>query len=320
MSDIRVGTLVKGLGNPAAAIASLSPAGFESWSIMFWETIGEGDLSRLADEILAAIGSAPELPGGGRAIVSSLSIYGNPLRDDETGEEIRRSWRALIDTAPRFATSALTSAAPRFAEGGNIPLVSGFAGRIAGAGVEASLGPWRELFSDLAEQAASRGVRLAFENCRMGDTWKTGKWNIAINPDAWELMFGALGAENIGLEWEPCHQVEALASPLPQLGAWARRIFHVHGKDSRIDRALLAERGLYGKKKFHASCFPGNGDTDWRAVFRLLESSGYRGTVDIEGWNDDEWSGEREIEGQTRALAHLRAARAGDSSVSSDPI
>jgi sugar phosphate isomerase/epimerase len=307
MKPIRIGTLLKGLEEPAAALAALAAGGFESWSLTFWESVGRSDLPRLADGILAAIDSSPELPGGGRAAVSSLSIYGNPLRDDETGEEIRRSWRALIDCAPLFAGPSQTGRMPGSAP--DFPIVSGFAGRLPGSGVEASIQAWRKLFSGLAERAEKKGARLAFENCRMGDTWKTGKWNIAVNADAWELMFAALDAHNIGLEWEPCHQVEALADPLPQLAAWAPKVFHVHGKDARIDRALVAERGLYGARKFHESCLPGNGDTDWKEVFRILEASGYAGAIDIEGWNDAIWSREREIEGQLRALAYLKRTR-----------
>ncbi|MCX7028459.1 MAG: sugar phosphate isomerase/epimerase, partial [Spirochaetes bacterium] len=120
----------------------------------------------------------------------------------------------------------------------------------------------------------------------MGDTWKKGRWNIAINPDAWEVMFRALPAENIGLEWEPCHQVEALADPYSQLESWLPRIFHIHGKDARVDRKALAGRGLYGAGRWCASCFPGNGDSDWTRIFDILGRNSYSGTVDIEGWND----------------------------------
>jgi sugar phosphate isomerase/epimerase len=180
-----------------------------------------------------------------------------------------------------------------------------------GKSVPESLEAWRAAFAPLAERAEALGLCLAFENCRLGDTWKTGKWNIAINPDAWDLMFDALPSKALGLEWEPCHQVEALADPLAQARAWADRIRHVHGKDARVDRALLAERGLYGASRWNASCLPGNGDSDWRALFRILAEKNYRGSVDIEGWNDAEWSGDRELEGRRRALAYLKECRQG---------
>jgi len=123
-------------------------------------------------------------------------------------------------------------------------------------------------------------------------------------------MFAALDSPRLGLEWEPCHQVEALTDPAAQARAWAARFLHIHGKDARVDRKLLARHGLYGKVRWYASCFPGNGDSDWKTLFRILQDSGYAGTLDIEGWNDADWSGDREIEGQGRALAYLRDCRA----------
>ena len=79
------------------------------------------------------------------------------------------------------------------------------------------------MWGDLARRAADRGVRIAFENCAMGGNWATGDWNIAHNPDAWEMMFNAVPSDNLGLEWEPCHQLVYLIDPLPQIRKWAPR-------------------------------------------------------------------------------------------------
>lgn len=287
MKAIPIGTLVKGAEDPARAILDLAPLGFEAFSVMFWETTGDLDLLGLA----AAVREAAEETG---TVVSSVAVYGNVLRDDETGRRTLRDLESLIRAAGEFGC----------------PIVSCFAGRVIGASVPASIEPWKAAFGPIVELAESRGVRIAFENCRLGDTWKTGKWNIAINGDAWELMFDSIPSSSIGLEWEPCHQVESLIDPLAQAETWMSRIIHVHGKDARIDRALLAERGLYGEAKWHASCFPGNGDTDWARLFSILDAGGYTGTVDVEGWNDANWSGKKEIEGQRRALDYLLGCRA----------
>jgi sugar phosphate isomerase/epimerase len=282
-----IGTLVKGDEQPEVAIRQLVAQGFESFSIMYWAR-ATGDLAATA----SAVCKAAEETG---ATVSSVSVYGNPLSGDAAGAATQASITALIDHAPGFGCS----------------LVSCFAGRVPGTAVPASIEAWKALFGPLVDRAEARGVRLAFENCRMGDTWKSGKWNIAINPDAWHMMFDALPSDSLGLEWEPCHQVEAMADPLAQLKDWLPRIIHIHGKDARVNRELLASRGLYGSGRWHQSCLPGNGDTDWRKVLRILVDSGYAGTVDIEGWNDAEWAGERELTGQLRALAYLKECRAG---------
>jgi sugar phosphate isomerase/epimerase len=286
MRSIPIGTLVKGEEDPARAIRVLAPLGFESFSVMFWATTGDADLSGLA----AGVREASSATG---TVVSSVSVYGNVLSGDEAGRRTLRDLDALIRAAPSFGCR----------------VVSCFAGRIPGSSVPDSIGPWKAVFGPLAELAESLGVCIAFENCRLGDTWKAGKWNISINGDAWELMFAALPSAAIGLEWEPCHQVESLIDPIAQARIWAGRFFHVHGKDARVDRQALAERGLYGARKWHAPCFPGNGDTDWSELFVVLDAAGYDGTVDVEGWNDSEWSGEREIEGQRRALDYLRSCR-----------
>jgi sugar phosphate isomerase/epimerase len=283
---IAIGTLIKGADAPAEHIRRLCSLGFETFQVTFWETAAGMDLAKLGGECREAAESQ------GRSI-NSLSIYGNPLGDDEAAACTRRGLHLLVEAAEYFGAS----------------LVGCFAGRPPGASVPGSIEPWKRLFSPLAERAEKRGLRIAFENCRLGDTWKTGKWNIALNPDAWDLMFRALPSPALGLEWEPCHQVEALADPIPQLREWLPKIFHIHGKDARIDRRLLAEKGLYGSKRWAASCFPGSGDTDWGAIFTLLREAAYAGTVDIEGWNDPEWAGEREIEGQCRALEYLKLSR-----------
>jgi sugar phosphate isomerase/epimerase len=285
-NKIPIGTLIKGLEAPKETMRRLCSLGFECFQVSCWESTGTADLVRLGTELR----ETAEFLG---TKISVLSVYGNPLRGDEAAAETLRGLEELVKAAGDFGAD----------------LVGCFAGRLPGASVPASMEQWKRTFSPLAEEAEKRGVRIAFENCRMGDTWKTGKWNIAINPDAWDLMFRTIPSPALGLEWEPCHQIETLVDPLPQLREWLPRLMHVHGKDARIDRKLLAEKGLYGLKRWTASCFPGRGDTDWGVVFSLLREAGYGGTVDIEGWNDEEWSGDREIEGQRRALEYLRTCR-----------
>ena len=33
----------------------------------------------------------------------------------------------------------------------------------------------------------------------MGGNWRSGDWNIAHNPSAWDIMFDAVPADNLGL-------------------------------------------------------------------------------------------------------------------------
>jgi sugar phosphate isomerase/epimerase len=283
---IRIGTLVKGDLDPARAIRELAPLGFESFSVMFWQTLGGVEVGRLAD----AVRAAAEETG---TVISSLSIYGNILLGDAVARETRAGFEALIDNAGRFGTD----------------LVSGFTGRVPDRPIEESIGPWKTAFRSLLARAESKGVRIAMENCRMGGTWKLGSWNLAIGPDAWELLFDEIPSPSLGLEWEPCHALLCLADPLEQLRRYASRIFHVHGKDAHVDWAVIRARGLFGKTKWAVQRTAGFGDSDWAAILRELAAAGFDGSIDIEGWNDPVYKDEREIEGQVESMRHLKICR-----------
>jgi sugar phosphate isomerase/epimerase len=101
-----------------------------------------------------------------------------------------------------------------------------------------------------------------------------------------------------------------LIDPLPQLKRWASRIFHLHGKDAGVHRDILAQHGVFGSERFAWHRLPGLGETDWHDILRTLREAGYCGTIDIEGYHDPVFKGDREIEGQLNALHYLKACRA----------
>jgi sugar phosphate isomerase/epimerase len=284
---IRIGTLVSGGQNTASTIAQIVPHGFESFSITFWQTC-KVDLERLRDEVAGA------LEGTG-AIVSSLGIFGNPLGDTPLDEETRAGWERLIDSAHLFGTD----------------IVAGFAGRVRGRPIEESYPRFREVYGELGRRAKDCGVRIAFENCDMGGTWEAGDWNIAHTPLAWEAMFNEVPLENLGLEWEPCHQMVKLIEPMPQLKKWVKRIFHVHGKDASVHWDVVREHGVHGAKPFAFHRTPGFGDSNWTDIVSELRRGGFRGSIDIEGWHDPVYRDELEMTGQVHALNYLKRCRGG---------
>ncbi|MGE9296001.1 MAG: sugar phosphate isomerase/epimerase family protein [Puniceicoccales bacterium] len=289
MENIRIGTLAgKGADTPAY-IKSLLPYGFESFQINFWQRLGDVNLEKLAEETKSVL-------DGSGAIVSSIGVFGNPLESEELDKETLASFEQAIDHAHLFGTD----------------IVAGFTGRLRGKSIPDSIGRFKEVWSDLAARAKDRGVRIAFENCSMGGDWNTGDFNIAHSPDAWELMFDALPADNIGLEWEPCHQMIQLIDPMPQLRDWIDRIFHVHGKDATILHDVVAKHGIGGAKDFAYHRTPGFGDSNWTDIISMLRLGGYQGTIDIEGWHDPVYKGDLEITGQVHALNYLKRCRGGD--------
>ena len=285
---IRIGTMIKGNApDPAAYVKSILQHGFESFEPFFWQVMNK-DLPRLAEELKEAIGDAD-------VTMSTLGMFGNPLEDTEIDRETLKGWEALIDNAHHFGATT----------------IAGFTGRVRGKPIEESLPRYRKVWTELAKRAADNGLKLAFENCAMDGNWASGDWNIAHNPDAWEMIFNEVPADNIGLEWEPCHQMVYLIDPLPQIRKWAPKIFHVHGKDATIRWEVIREHGIFGKEKFVFMRSPGFGDTNWVDVISELRLAGWSGSIDIEGWHDPVYRNELEMTGQVHSLNYLKQSRGG---------
>ncbi len=285
-NDIRIGTLVSGNGaDPAGYIKQILPYGFESFQITFWQTLGGANLPDMAARVKDVIGD--------QAVISSLAVFGNPLDGEERDLETLRAWEAAIDHAHLFGAG----------------IVAGFTGRLRGKSIPDSIPRYKEVFGPLAKRAADKGVRIAFENCAMGGEWNSGDWNLAHAPAAWELLFDAVPADNIGLEWEPCHQMVALIDPMPQLRQWMKKIVHVHGKDATILWDVVRRDGIIGKQPFAFHRTPGFGDSNWTDIISELRRGGYTGSIDIEGWHDPVYQGDLEMTGQVHGLNYLKRCR-----------
>jgi sugar phosphate isomerase/epimerase len=190
-------------------------------------------------------------------------------------------------------------------------VVTGFTGRVPGVPVNESIPRFKEVWTPIVEKAGALGVKVGFENCPMGGTWGSGDFNIAFNPSAWELMFEAIPLPNIGLEWEPCHQMTQLIEPIPQIRQWGKRFIHIHGKDATIRRDLLAKYGFMSPEKFVWHRTPGFGDSNWKDIFTELRMVGFKGSIDIEGWHDPVYRGDLEMTGQVYGLNYLKDCRGG---------
>lgn len=287
-NPLRIGTLVGG-GDAVRVIPQIMQHGFESFNLTFWQTTGDLNLTETAKRVR-------EIVDENNVVISALSVFGNPLTGAGNNADTLASWERAIDHAHLF--------------GANI--VSGFTGRLTDQPIDQSIPKFKEVFGELTRRAADRGVRIAFENCDMGGNWQTGDWNIAHNPTAWEMMFNAVPEDNIGLEWEPCHQMVSLIDPIPQLRKWAPKVFHVHGKDATIAWDIVKQHGVHGPHEFVWHRTPGFGDSNWADIITILRQHGYQGTIDIEGWHDPVYKDELEMTGQVHALRYLKQCRGGD--------
>lgn len=280
--DIRIGTLAS-LDKGAAYLQQILPHGFESFSLTAWQHLGNVDLKETAKAVLAAIGD--------KAVISTVGVFGNPLQDEQTAKDIRK----VIENVKLYNTN----------------IFSGFAGAIEGKPLPESMPHYKKVWGELAKVAADNGVRIAFENCDMGGCWESPRWNIANSPTAWEMMFSAIPSENIGLQWEPCHQMVSLVDPIAQLRRWVKKVFHVHGKDATVAWDVLRESGLRGGKQWVWHRSPGFGDSNWTDIITILRQGGFKGSIDIEGWHDPVYRGDLEMTGQVHALNYLKQCRGG---------
>jgi sugar phosphate isomerase/epimerase len=285
--NIRIGTLVPGDARTAKHIRQIKPHGFESFSITFWQRVTV-DLKKLARDVKRELGDAD-------IKINCIGVYGNPLESRPIDRETVTGWKQCIDCASLFGAT----------------VVAGFAGRLIDQPVPASMKRFKQVFGPLAKRAADNGVKLAFENCDMGGDWQRGDWNIAHAPTAWEMMFHEVPAKNVGLQWEPCHQMVSLIDPLPQLKQWVHKVFHVHGKDATVMWDVVRTAGIRGGKPYVYHRTPGFGDTNWSDVVTILRQGGFQGSIDIEGFHDPIYRGELEMTGQVRGLNYLKECRGG---------
>lgn len=284
MEQIKIGTCIPGQ-QAEQWLPGMKDKGFECFAINFHMTYGGVDLKELAPKVLSM------LEGTG-TYVSTVGYYCNALQNESQLHDLEYA----IDNAHLFGAKTVAT----------------FAGALEGQPVDAAIPRFKEVFSELAKRAEDRGVKLAIENCPMSGDWRHPTCNIGFNPDAWELMFDAVPSDALGLEWESAHQLIQLIDPIAQLRVWAKKIVHLHGKDTSVDWDAVRRRGIYAAKDFAPERTPGFGDTNWRDVFSILHENGYEGDVCIEGYHDPVYSGQWEMTSQLHALKYLKFCRGGD--------
>lgn len=132
-----------------------------------------------------------------------------------------------------------------------------------------------DLFGPLVELAEKNNVRLCLENCPL-------MGNIAISPVLWKKIFERLPSDHLGLAYDPSHLVWEMIDPYTPLLEFKDKIFHVHAKDTAIDRVKLARTGILTDFSWWSYRIPGRGELDWRLLLGQLIAEGYDGTISLE--------------------------------------
>src|SRR5262245_24362219 len=232
---MRVGVL---LAADSAELKSAHRLGFRSLEWMRFEAspaaAERGDWKTFATQFAA------EAHALGLRISAIGALYRNPLDPKQT-DFARRIFHRAIEVASAIGVRNVSGFPGAVIE----PAVNDRGGNPVYHVSEQHLSQLLQFWEPIADFARDRGVRIAFEHCPQGFYHlPLMHYNAFGQPAMWERFFDASRCENIGLEWDPSHLICQFIDPVANLRKFGSRIFHVHAKDARIDRALLAQYGL----------------------------------------------------------------------------
>jgi sugar phosphate isomerase/epimerase len=251
-------------------------AGFSSVELMCWPPgkaerryagVTHIDVTNLS---LDAIEKIQDLLAIHQVAISGLGYYPNPLSADKAEAEVAvNHLHRVIDAAAALGVGQVNS----------------FAGRDPSLSVDANWPRFLETWRPLVARAESKSVRIGIENGPMlftQEEWPGGK-NLATSPAIWRRMFHDIPSPHFGLNFDPSHLIWQQMDYLAPLAEFRDRIFHVHAKDARIDRAALDQHGVLSYPKlWYTPKIPGLGDVRWGAFVGALSDVGYSGHVAIE--------------------------------------
>ena len=223
--------------------------------------------------------------------ISGLGYYPNMLDPDPAvADAAAAHFRKVVAAAPLLGLRTVT----------------GFVGRDWTRSVDDNWPRFLQTWKPIVRLAEELGVRIGIENCPMLFTrneWPGGK-NLFTTPAIWRRAFADIGSASLGLNYDPSHFVLQDMDPLGPLAPFKDRLFHVHAKDVKIDRAALQEVGRFDLPlRWHQPRIPGYGDIDWGRFMGELQRIGYDGAVCIEV-EDDTFG--RSLEGRQQALRVAR--------------
>lgn len=143
-----------------------------------------------------------------------------------------------------------------------------------------------DLLNEYLELSAAAGTKICLETCpAMG--------NIAISPYLLERIFDRIPEKRLGLCYDPSHFVWEMMDPYAPVFQFRDRIYHIHGKDTEIDRARLNKTGILSDYSWWRYRIPGLGEINWNRLISDLYEIGYDDVVSIEH-EDPVWEGSTE--------------------------
>jgi 4-hydroxyphenylpyruvate dioxygenase len=130
-----------------------------------------------------------------------------------------------------------------------------------------------EQFHMLAERAARRGMRIAYEALAWGS-------KVRLFSQAWAVV-ERVAHPHLGLALDSFHTLALPDDPTPIAKLPGERIFYVQLADAPwVNTDVLTHSR-------HYRCFPGQGEFDLTGFMRGVLDSGYAGTISLEIFNDE---------------------------------
>ena len=155
-----------------------------------------------------------------------------------------------------------------------------------------------ESFNALAPALEKAGGKLVIEG------WP-GAGALCCTPETFRAAFRDAPSDSIGINYDPSHLLRMGIDPIRFLKEFVSRVHHVHGKDAIILSDDLYEYGWEQPATFKKSpafgaaawryTIPGQGQSNWTEITRILSENGYKGAISIE-LEDENYNGSEDGE------------------------
>ena len=152
--------------------------------------------------------------------------------------------------------------------------------------------PRAENFALAVESLGQMMPTLEENDARLVIEGYPGAGALCCTPEGLRRLFHEIPSHGLGLNYDPSHLLRMKIDPLRFLREFVGRVGHVHGKDTEILADKLYELGTEQPATFALDpafggafwryTIPGQGQTNWAEVFRILSAHHYAGAVSIE--------------------------------------
>ncbi|MTH47619.1 sugar phosphate isomerase/epimerase family protein [Intestinirhabdus alba] len=220
--------------------------------------------------------------------IVALNCSGNPLAPGEFGKQHAASSYRTVELAAKLGIKKIVmmSGLPAGGEGDKIP------------NWITSTVSWPDNMPDVVDYQWNKVaipwwrsfVRHAEENKIEKIALEAFPGQLVYNPSTLLRLRTAIG-EIIGINLDPSHLIAIGAEPVAAVRKLAGAIYHVHGKDARIERGLADIDGLPEPRPVtdtlnrtwnYVAVGCGRDLQWWKEFFSVLKMTGYNGAVSLE--------------------------------------